>query len=312
MNETPWNRWRERFVLYLHTRNFSEKSIKDYSGSITFFFRFLADQGVETLSVVTRDLIHAYQTHLYYLERKGKKLSFGTQHRRLSVVKTFFRFCAREEYLPYDPAADIELPKRARLLPRGIMTMREIRDLLGAPRGDAPLVLRDRAILELLYSTGVRNAELRALTLFDVDCSGGQLRIRYGKGKKERLVPLGDCAQASLERYLKKGRPHLACGPSCTLLFVSVHGNQLSSSNLVWIVRKYLKKTKITKDITPHCFRHTCASHMLKGKADLRHIQELLGHASVQTTQIYTKVELSNLKEVHKKCHPREKMGSSS
>ena len=190
--------------------------------------------------------------------------------------------------------------------------MREICAILNAPHGDDPLVVRDRAILEMLYSTGIRNAELRNLMLFDVDCGEGQLRIRSGKGKKERSIPLGEWAQTYLERYLKESRPSFVRDPSCNLLFVSIHGKQLSASNLVWIVRKYLKKTKITKDITPHCFRHTCASHMLKGKADLRHIQELLGHASVQTTQIYTKVELSNLKEVHKKCHPREKKGSSS
>ena len=183
--------------------------------------------------------------------------------------------------------------------------------ILEAPSGDTPLELRDRAILEVLYSTGLRNMELRNLTLFDADLKGGLLRIRDGKRKKERIVPLGECAVRHLRRYLRNGRPHLAQSSSQTLLFVSKNGRQITSANLIWIVKKYLKRTKIGKEITPHSFRHSCATHMLKGKADLRHIQELLGHASVQTTQIYTKVELSNLKEVHRRCHPRQKMDST-
>jgi integrase/recombinase XerD len=260
---------------------------------------------------VTRDVIREYQTFLYYFERAGKKLSFGTQHSKLTAVKSFFRFLVKEEYLPYDPSSAIELPKRRKNLPRGIMSIREVVKVLETPSGSDPLSLRDRAILEVLYCTGIRNTELRCLTLFDVDVPDHHLRVRYAKGKKERIVPLGEIALRHLTRYLNEGRPHIVRErPSQNLLFVSKHGNQLNTSNLIWIVKKYIKKAKIGKNITPHGFRHSCASHMLKGKADLRHIQELLGHASVHTTQIYTKVELSNLKEVHKRCHPREKKGS--
>lgn len=305
-----WNLWLERFIAYMRKRNFSEKTIKDYSVHMNFFFRYLSGQHLEKISQITRDVIQDYQTYLYYYEREGKKLSFGTQHSKLTTVKSFFRFLVKDDYLPYDPSANIELPKRRKNLPRGIMSTKEVFKILETPSGGDPLSLRDKAILEVLYCTGIRNAELRSLTLFDVDMINRQLRVRYGKGSKERIVPLGDVASRHVERYLNEGRPHFILeNPFQNLLFITIHGKQLNPSNLIWIVRKYVKKAKGSKDITPHCFRHSCASHMLKGKADLRHIQELLGHASVQTTQIYTKVELSNLKEVHKRCHPREKKG---
>lgn len=306
-----WNLWIERFVSYMHRRNFSEKTVKDYRGHMNFFFRYLSGQRLEKISQVTRDIIRDYQTYLYYFERKGRKLSFGTQHSKLTAVKSFFRFLVKEEYLPYDPSSAIEMPRRKKNLPRGIMSTREVFRVLETPSGSDPLSLRDRAILEVLYSTGIRNAELRGLTLFDVDMPGHQLRVRHAKGNKERIVPLGGVASRHLERYLREGRPSLVKGPDQNLLFISRHGKQIHPSNLIWIVKKYIGKAKIGKDITPHCFRHTCASHMLKGKADLRHIQEILGHASVQTTQIYTKVELSDLKEVHRRCHPRERKGST-
>jgi len=306
-----WDLWIERFVSFMRKRNFSQRTLKDYTSHLCFFFRFLDSQFVEAVSQVTKDVLRDYQSYLYYFERKGKKLSFDTQYSKLTVVKSFFRFLTREDYLPYNPAADLELPRRKKNLPRRILSPREVLAILEAPRGDSPLVLRDRAILEVLYSTGLRNMELRNLTLFDADLKGGQLRIRDGKRKKERIVPLGECAVRHLRRYLRSGRSHLVQSSSQTLLFVSKNGRQITSANLIWMVKKYLKKTTIGKEITPHSFRHSCATHMLKGKADLRHIQELLGHASVQTTQIYTKVELSHLKEVHRRCHPRQKMDST-
>jgi len=305
--------WRERFVASMRKRAFSERTVTDYGLHLSCFFRFLARQGITSLSQVTRDTLFDYQTFLFYYEKKGRKLSTATQGTRLTVVRSFFRFLVKERVVLYDPTADIELPRRKKNLPHGIMSIKEVVRVMEAAYGDDPLSLRDRAILEVLYSTGLRNTELRTLTLFDADLPGCQLRINAGKGKKGRVVPLGDLAAKSLERYLKEGRPHLVGDSASLLLFVSVHGRQINSSNLVWIVKKYITRAHLPRgrEITPHCFRHTCATHMLKGRADLRHIQELLGHASVETTQIYTKVELSNLQEVHRRCHPREKKSSS-
>jgi integrase/recombinase XerD len=305
-----WDLWNERFISYLKKLNVAERTVREYPYQLRFFFQFLSDNGIDLISQVTKGVIQEYQTYLYYYEKKGRKFSFATQHCKLSVVKTFFRFLVREDYLPYDPSAAIELPRRKKLLPRGILTVSEVMKVLDAPRGNTPLLLRDKAILELLYATGMRNAELRGLTILDTDLLRRQLRICHGKGKKERCVPLGECASRHLERYLKQGRPRMVTDASCILVFVSTRGRKITSAILSWIVKKYAKKAGIGKVVTPHCFRHSCATHMLRNKADLRSIQELLGHSSVQTTQIYTKVELSSLKEVHTRCHPREKKGS--
>ena len=306
-----WKEWCERFTLYMRKRNFAERTIIDYLWHLGNFFRYLDSEGITKLSSVTKEAVRGYQTHLYYYENKGKRLSFSTQHTRLCVVRTFFRFLQKEDFLPYDPTVGIELPRRKKNLPRGIMSTRDVGRIFKAASGDKPLIIRDRAILEVLYSTGVRNSELRSLSLFDVDLVNQLVRVKYGKGNKERLIPLGEIASQHVMRYLKEGRPHLTKDPTQTLLFVSVRGRMIDPCSLVCIVKRYIRKAKLSQSITPHCFRHTCASHMLKGKADLRHIQEMLGHASVHTTQIYTKVELSNLKEVHKKCHPRGKLEST-
>jgi integrase/recombinase XerD len=305
-----WTVWRERFSLYMRKRNFSGRTVNDYGCQLGFFFRFLSGCAVTDISQVTREVLQQYQNHLYYYEKKGKRLSFDTQNCKLSVVKSFFRFLAAEGYVPYDPASTLVPPRRKKgNLPRGIMSTREVGMILEAPEGDDPLTVRDRAILEVLYGTGIRNTELRCLTIFDADLGNGQLRIRDGKGKKERIVPLGEWAVHYLERYIKEARPALVRDSSQTLLFVSKNGRHITAANLIWMVKKYTTRASLKKCVTPHCFRHSCASHMLRNKADLRHIQEMLGHASVQTTQIYTKVELSQLKEVHARCHPRKKMG---
>lgn len=303
-----WYLWVERFASYMQKKNFSERTVKDYSCQLRFFFQYLAGQKIEQISQVTKEVLSEYRNYLYYYERKGRKLSFDTQRSKLTTVKSFFRYLSKEDYLPYDPSSGLELPKRKKLLPRGIMSARQMEKVLEIPEDGNPLNLRDKAILEILYGTGIRNSEIRSISIFDIDVANQQLRLR-GKGKKERIVPLGECASYYAGRYLAEGRPKLSNDPACILLFVSKNGKKITSANLIWIVRKYVKKAKLSKEITPHSFRHTCASHMLKGKADLRHIQEMLGHSSVETTQIYTKVELSNLKEVHRRCHPRKKMG---
>ena len=182
------------------------------------------------------------------------------------TVQSFFRFLAREDFLPSDPSSTLQLPKRKKTLPKGIMSARDVLRILEAPKGTDPLTIRDRAILEVLYGTGMRNSELRCLTIFDVEVRSEQLRVKDGKGKKERLVPLGEYASYYVGRYLAEGRPHLVKDSSQTLLFVSKNGRQITSANLIWIVKKYVRKAKLAHEATPHCFRHSCASHMLKGQ----------------------------------------------
>lgn len=299
--------WVERFKEYLEVRKYSRRTVPDYCTYVRRFFAYLEERGIRSLGEVSREVVQAYQTHLFTVKRKGKPLSVESQQHHLVALKAFFRFLVTHDYLLADPAADLELPRRKKGLPRGIMTQKEVVRILEQPDLATPLGLRDRAILELLYSSGIRNEELRTLSALDVDVGAGSVLIREGKNAKSRLVPLGEVAGSWVSRYLEASRPLLALDPEEKRLFVSKNGRPMTSSNLIVMVKKYVRKAQVKKAVTPHAFRHTCATHLLKGKADLRYIQELLGHASVATTQIYTKVEVSDLRRVHQRCHPRER-----
>ncbi|MBI5747667.1 MAG: tyrosine-type recombinase/integrase [Nitrospinae bacterium] len=300
----------QRFREYMGMENFSQRTIGDYVNQLGFFIQYLQTTDIEEITQIDKELIHKYQMYLYSYQKKGKPLSLETQYARLVPVKSLFRFLVKRGYFLYDPTSQIELPKRKKNLPRGLMTKKEIFKILSQPDPDTILGLRDKAILELLYSTGIRNSELRNLSIYDLDTTHGELRINYGKGRKDRVIPLGEIASKYIEEYLNISRPLLLeqqKQKSQNLLFVSKRGKKIDQSNLIWLIKKYVKKANVHKHITPHSFRHTCATHMLRGKANLRHIQELLGHSSIATTQIYTQVELSDLKREHRRSHPREK-----
>jgi integrase/recombinase XerD len=282
--------------------------METYIAGAKDFFTFLAERGIAKISQAGRDEVKEYQNFLFYLRRGDKGLSPVTQSLRLCAVKCLFKFLVKENYLVYDPSADIELPKTRKRLPRDILSTREISRLLSAPDSHTPMGIRDRAILELFYSTGIRNTELRNLKMAEVDMRRGEIRITSGKGGKSRVVPIGEVAAYYLSLYLERSRPQLVKESDEERLFVSVRGRRLFRKDLTSLVHKYAIKAGIKKNITCHTLRHTCATHMLKGRADLRYIQELLGHGDLSTTQIYTRVELSDLKRVHAQCHPRNRL----
>ncbi len=296
-----------KFQEYMDSQGFSDRTIKDYGYQLKFFLDYLEEVDIEDITQVTKETMHNYQMYLYSSERKGKPLSLETQFARIVPVKSFFRFLLKNNLILYDPTQEIELPKRRKNLPSNIMTKKEVFKLLSKPDPDNPLGLRDRAILEVLYSTGIRNSELRNLTIYDVDFTNGDLRVVKGKNAKDRVVPLGEIAGSYVEEYIRNGRPHLTQGPGEKTLFLTKNGKRINHSNLIWMIKKYVKKAKIDKPITTHSFRHTMATHLLKNRAPIRHIQEILGHSSLETTQIYTKVEVTDLKKVHSRCHPRER-----
>ncbi len=293
-----------KFQEYMTAQNYSVRTVDGYGSQLKFFMKYLKGCGIEELNQIDRETVMNYQMSLFTQE---KPLSLGTQYSRLVPVKSLLRYLTRTNQMMYDPSSDLELPRRKKNLPKEIMTVKEVKRLLNRPDGDTPLGLRDKAILELLYSTGIRNQEIRQLTVYDVDTGDGMVRIHRGKGGKDRVVPAGEIAVNYVEEYIKYSRPKLLGDKETQALFVTKNGLAINHSNLIWIIAKYARQAKITKHITPHSLRHTCATHLLKNRAPLRHIQELLGHASMETTQIYTRVEVTDLKKAHKKYHPRER-----
>ncbi len=300
----------DRFLEHLKVESMSPRTIDSYRSHLDIFAAFLSGEvGVASIDEVTPETLFRYQTYLYgWTGRRGRGLSIPTQAARLSAVRSLFRHLVRTDILRYDPASALTLPKRRQLLPRTILTKREVTRLLKAPRA-TPLGLRDRAMLEVLYSSGIRNAELRRLKLEDVDLVEGVLRINDGKGGEDRMVPLGRKACSAVQEYLLKARPQLVAAKDDAAektLFLSKAGRPLLAPGLIIPLRKHAGRARIDKRISPHTLRHTFATHMLEGRADLRHIQAMLGHRSIATTQIYTRVVLTDLKAVHRRCHPRE------
>lgn len=307
----------EQFYEWLKVHHYSKRSEKTYRQDTTRFTLYLKSQDIETPDKITPQIVYGYQTHLYYAKKKdGQPLAVMTQQKALAVMKTFFAFLIQTDKLSYDPSGGIRMPKKPQTLPE-VMTVEEIERIFDAPDLKDIIGFRDRTILETLYSTGMRSSELLELEMTDVDLKNEEIRVRSGKGEKERIVPVGEYALDFIREYVQMIRPKLAgrkrTSPEANL-FLSKSGRALTPVALNEIVRRYAKKTGIDtstelgtrKKITPHTFRHTCATHMLQGGCDIRYIQQLLGHTLLTTTQLYTRVSIDDLKEVHKKHHPRE------
>jgi len=303
LNAEPWRRL---FGDWLAVRPYSERTRREYPAYLPALFRYLETQGLGRLSEVTRDTLEAYRLHLYHARPRGRPLALASQNRKLCVVKAFFRFLAEERYLLVDPAAQLVLPRFNRVLP-AVPTEKEVRRLLAAPDVGTALGLRDRALLELVYSTGMRNTELRELCLDDLETDRRTVRIRKGKGSKSRVVPLGREAAYWLDAYLSQGRPSFRPAPDQTRVFLTARGPFQTRQAVSDVVLRAARQAGLKKRITTHSLRHAVATHMLRRGAGLRHLQEMLGHASAGTTQLYTRVEITDLRRVHKKCHPRER-----
>lgn len=308
MNQNDLFTLTEQFIRFLKIRNLSKETIKGMLWRLHKFCDYLEADGITQIDGITTDVVRAYQVELYqHLTRNGRPSSISYQNWMLSAVKQFLRFLTEHDYIVSDPARDIQYAKEPKRLPRGVLTPSEARKILHAPDTKSVIGYRDRTILEVLYSTGIRKDEINNLTLNDVDYTDGFLRVNDGKGGKDRVVPLGRIACRYLENYIKTVRPELIKDPYNNYLFLSLRGNKVSR-NVVWeLVKNYARAAKIKKNVHPHTFRHSCATAMLKNRADIRVIQELLGHSCLDSTQIYTHITITDLKEIHKKCHPRER-----
>ncbi|MEW6277749.1 MAG: tyrosine-type recombinase/integrase [Candidatus Eremiobacterota bacterium] len=298
--------WRTRFREYLELRQFSPRTVESYSREMKEFFAFLLERRVESPAGITRELVEEYRTYLFTRRVKEKALAQRTQAGKLGAVKAFLRFLAREHYVLWDVAAGLELPRVPRFVARAMLSEQEVKALLEAPDVTLPLGLRDRAMLEVLYGTGVRNSELAHLTLDQVDLPQRELRIQRGKGGKSRVVPLGEEAAHWLEAYLVQGRPMLVRAGSPRCVFLTWRGLGLTRGSLSAAIRKAGRQAGLSKAVTPHLLRHSCATHMLRRGAGIRHLQELLGHECLSTTQRYTRLEVSDLRRVLYRYHPRE------
>jgi site-specific recombinase XerD len=281
------------------------KSVQGYLTLVRQHLAWLAGRGVSLGEVRSQDLL-AYPGELLGLRKQdGKTYSTAHQMRQVTVLKSLYGFLHRRGYLLTNPAGSLEYPHVEERLPRSVLSREEARRLVTAPGTVRPLELRDRAILETLYATGVRAGELANLNLDDVDTEERLLRVVLGKGRKDRNVPLTRPAAEAIESYLLHARPRIQGAKRSPLLFLALRGGRMHDDTLNAVIAAWAKVARIEKHVTCHTLRHSAATHLLKGGADIRHIQKLLGHASLQTTERYTRVEVSDLKEVLQRAHPR-------
>jgi integrase/recombinase XerD len=289
----------DQFLHYLLVeKGLSANTLDAYGHDLNRFFDFVKKSEVEGLNRIEKVQVKGF---LHSLQKQG--LSARSRARNLVAVRTFFRFLVQEGILETNPVEDFESPKMARVLPE-TLTVKDVETLLGQPDPLSPLGLRDRAMLEILYATGMRVSELVRLPLNQLNLEGGFVLL-YGKGSKERLVPLGREAMEWIRLYLRTGRSALLRKKESPFLFVDRSGTRISRQCFWKTLKTYGLKAGIGKRMTPHVLRHSFATHLLEGGADLRSVQMLLGHEDISTTQIYTHVTRDRLKKVHKKYHPR-------
>jgi integrase/recombinase XerD len=293
------------YLEALRVLNYSEKTVESRAHHLREFIKWTLERSLARPSEVTKPILERYQRHLYHYRKKdGQPLSFRSQHGCLVPVRAFFKWLCRHNHLLANPAADLDLPRAEKRLPRHVLTASEAERVLALPDVADPLGLRDRAMLEALYSTGMRRMELIGLKLYDLDAERGTVFVRQGKGKKDRMIPMGERAFAWVRRYPEEARPSLALTPDEGIVFLTNVGLAFEANRLTQLVRNYVDAAQIGKTGSCHLFRHTCATLMLEGGADIRFIQQLLGHEKLETTQIYTQVSIRMLKEVHTRTHP--------
>ncbi|MCK1996174.1 tyrosine recombinase XerC [Psychrobacillus psychrodurans] len=279
-------------------RNYSNHTVQEYEKDIKQFLSFLDIEGVSELNEV--EYIHA---RLYVTKLYEEKLARTSISRKISSIRSYYKFLHKEYNIPDDAFQSLFHPKKEKKLPH-FFYEEEIRQLFEGNRGTDSLSIRNIAILELLYATGIRVSELTAIELRHIDSGYGVVRV-MGKGRKERYVPVGDYALAAIDDYLVNSRPKLMKKTTHSFLFVNSRGEHLTTDGIRYILNQMLKKASINSTIYPHMLRHTFATHLLNNGADLRSVQELLGHSSLSSTQIYTHVTKEHLRKTYMNAHPR-------
>jgi integrase/recombinase XerC len=293
----------DEFLIYLQVnKNFSIHTLESYGLDLRQFSVFFDKEPITSVELINHLLIRRYLAEL-----KEEQLARKSIARKISCLRSFFKFLCRQGYISNNPLIGISIPKLEKRLPE-FLYPEELESLLNLPDQSNYLGIRDQAILEIFYSSGLRLQELVGLTIADLDLEGGYLRV-FGKGAKERLVPIGGCAKRALLKYLKEVRTELLAksnNPNQTVhVFLNYRGTRLSGRSIQRLMDKYLQQLALHRKISPHTLRHTFATHLLENGADLRVVQELLGHVDISSTQIYTHLTKERIRAVYLKSHPR-------
>ena len=294
-----------RYLEWMGVKNFSPATIRGRENLLIDFIIWCDHRGLFRPTTITKPILSRYQRHLYYYRKtNGQPLSFRAQNNRISAIRSWFKWLVRENYLLLNPASELELAKIEKRLPKAILTIGEVEIILSLPEINTIMGRRDRAILETFYSTGMRRMELCHLRLDDLDYERGTVMIRQGKGRQDRMVPIGERALHWIDLYLRESRPELISGRDDGTVFLSALGQAMAPDSVTGLVAGYVRRAPIHKQGACHLFRHTMATQMLEHGADIRYIQAMLGHAKLETTQIYTQVSIKKLKAVHTLTHP--------
>ncbi|HMS63960.1 MAG TPA: site-specific tyrosine recombinase XerD [Ignavibacteria bacterium] len=297
------------FVNYLRTeKSLSENTISAYSSDLSKFFAYCENEKLlHQFSEISEEIVSEFLSYLYKSGSKSdEKYNSRTIARFISSLKSFFKYLESEKQISVNPLENIDTPKTTRILPE-VLSIEEIEIILSKPDANNKLGLRDKALLETMYASGLRVSEAINLEISNIIFDEGYIRV-FGKGSKERIVPVGKTALKFINKYIKESRGLLKNKKSFDYLFLNFRGSKLSRMGILDIIRKHSNEAGIKKSVHPHTFRHSFATHLLQGGADIRIIQEMLGHSDISTTQIYTHVDKDYLIEIHKTFHPREQM----
>jgi len=287
------------YLNYLSVeRGLSQNTLESYARDLRQYLQYLKEKKNIEIKETTQATVIGY---LLQLQAKGK--ATATLSRSLAAIKSYYHFLFREAKIERDPTINLDAPKQEKRLPR-VLSVEDVSNLLEQPDLKTPAGIRDRAMLEVLYATGLRVSELVSLKISDLNLEMGYIKC-FGKGSKERIVPLGSVASKYVKHYLEHARKFLASSLNEETLFLNHHGHRLTRQGFWKIIKKYAESINLENDITPHTLRHSFATHLLENGADLRSVQEMLGHADISTTQIYTHLTKSKIKEVYEKAHPR-------
>lgn len=305
-------RYMDEHFEWMLVTGYSADTVRARRVALRKFIAWADERGLDDPREITKPMLERYQRWLFYYRKpdtpKGRKdagapLTIAMQYQYLAPLKTWFRWLSREHHILANPAADLDLPRQPKRLPRSVPSVQEVEAILAEAEPTTAQGLRDRALLETLYATGLRRMEIAGTAVYDVDLTRGILWVRHGKGGRERVVPLGARAVAWLDKYLTEARPELLAHDT-QALFLNDYGEAAHAEFVSGKVKRYMDFAGVQKIGSAHLLRHACATHMLEGGADIRFIQEMLGHANIETTEIYTHVSIDKLIAVHASTHP--------